>query len=257
MVDHLLEFLEGDGDLLLLTVDTVSDFVVLNLFVTDDKGEWNLFDDRLPHTVAKLLVVGIDFASDSFFPHDIGDLFGVFSVDLAIDWEDVDLDWGKEGWEGTAEVFGDDADESLNGAKDDAVEHDRHDLLTILVYVVAVEPLWEVDVKLNGSALPGSAHAVLEFEVELWTIESTVFWVDAIFMSARLASSGKSGFALLPEFLGADMVIWHRRKNNLIGKTEDAINLIKELHDVFDFALDLVLSDEDVAIVLGEGTDSE
>lgn len=111
-------------------------------------------------------------------------------MDLAIDWEDVDLDWGKEGWEGTAEVLGDDADESLNRTEDDAVEHDRHDLLAVLVDVVAVESLWEVDIKLDGSALPGSAHAVFEFEVELWTIESAIFWINGVFVSARFASGG-------------------------------------------------------------------
>ena len=137
------------------------------------------------------------------------------------------------------------------------MEHDRHDLIAVLVNVVAVESLWEVDIKLDGAALPGSAHAVLEFEVEFWTIESTVFWIDGVFVSARFASGGKGGFALLPEFLGADMVIRHCRKDDLVGKSEDAINLVEELHDVFDFALDLVLSDEDVAIVLGEGADSE
>ena len=190
MVDHLLEFLEGDGDLLLLTIDTIGDFVVGHLFVAKDKGEWDLSDDRLSHAVAKLLVVAADLASDALRGHDVTKLLRVFAMDLAIDWEEVDLDWGKEGWEGTAEVLGDDADESLDGTEDDAVEHDRHDLLTVLVYVVAVESLWEVDVKLDGSTLPGSAHAVLEFEVELWTIESAIFWVDGIFVSARLASSG-------------------------------------------------------------------
>ena len=53
------------------------------------------------------------------------------------------------------------------------------------------------------------------------------------------------------------MVIRHGGKDDLIGKAEDAINFIEELHDVLNLALDLVLSDEDVAIVLGEGADSE
>lgn len=45
MVDHLLKLFEGDGDLLLLAIDTIGDLVVLDLFVTDDEGEWDLLDD--------------------------------------------------------------------------------------------------------------------------------------------------------------------------------------------------------------------
>ena len=187
---HLLEFFEGDGDLLLLTIDAVSNFVIGHLFVTKDKGEWDLLNNRLPHAVAKFLVVAADLASDAFGGQDVTKLLRVFAMDLAIDWEEVHLNWGKEGWEGTAEVLGDDADESFNRTEDDAVEHDRHDLLAVLVNVVAVESLWEVDVKLDGAALPGSAHAVLEFEVEFWTIEGTIFWIDGVFVTARFASSG-------------------------------------------------------------------
>lgn len=114
MVDHLLEFLKGDGDLLLLTIDAVGNFVIGHLFVAKDKGEWDLLNDRLPHSVAKLLVVAADFASDAFRGQDVIKLLRIFAMDLAIDWEKVHLNWGKEGWEGTTEVLGDDADESLD-----------------------------------------------------------------------------------------------------------------------------------------------
>jgi hypothetical protein len=77
-------------------------------------------------------------------------------------------------------------------------------------------------------------------------------WPESLQALASAASD------LVPELDGPDVIfLWTGRKNDVIGKAEDVIDLIEEGHDGFDFALDLVRADHDVGIVLGEGPHPE
>jgi len=116
----------------------------------------------------------------------------------------------------------------------------------------------EVDVELNGAALPSPAHAVLQFEVEFRAIESAIARIDRIFVAGVLAGLGQDGFGFVPIFDRADIVfLGAGRQDDLVAEAKDLIDLIEDGHDGLDFAFDLVEADENMGIILGEGPNPE
>ena len=57
-----------------------------------------------------------------------------------------------------SEVFGDDADEALDGAQHHAVDHHGAVLLAVLAGILQLEALRQLAVQLDGAALPGAAQ---------------------------------------------------------------------------------------------------
>jgi hypothetical protein len=124
------------------------------------------------------------------------------------------LDRGQPSREGAAIVFDDDADEAFNRAEDDAVEHDRLDLLALFIDIVAAEAVREVHIELNRAALPSPAHRIAELEVELRAVEGAVARVDFVGMARIFAGLGQRGFGLIPEFDRADIVFLRTGRKN-------------------------------------------
>ena len=151
----------------------------------------------------------------------------VFPLAFGQDGEDPRLDWRKPSRESPAVILGEDADEALNRAKDDPVEHNRLDLLPVLVDVIAAEAMGEVDVKLDGPALPGSVHRVLQLEVELRPVEGPVAGVNLVFVARMLAGSSQNRLAFVPEFLFPDVILGPGRQDDPIAKPKDRVNLVE------------------------------
>ena len=82
--------------------------------------------------------------------------------------------------ERAGEMLGDDADEALDGAEHHAVDHDRAVLLAVRAGVFQLKALGQLHVELDRAALPGTAEAVRQMEVELRAVERAVALVDDV-----------------------------------------------------------------------------
>ena len=165
LFDKPFEFFERDGDLVFLAVDAVSDATAFFFLIADDDGVRNLFDLGVPDFVSKFLIGIIHGNSDVHVTENLRDFVSVIKVAVEIDRQELYLNRGEPSGESPAVILDEDADEALDGAEDDAVEHDRLNLLAVLIDVGAAEAVRQVDVELDGPALPCSAHGVLELEV--------------------------------------------------------------------------------------------
>ena len=156
-----------------------------------------------------------------------------------------------------AKVLDDNTDETLHGAEHHAVDHHRAMLLTVGAGVLQTEAAGKLIVKLNGSALPGSSKAVLNVEVQLGTVEGAVALVNVIGLSDAGNGIRKSGGGNVPILHRTDVILGHGGKLDLIGQTEQRVNLVKQLGDADDLVLDLLGGKKDMGIVLCEATNTE
>ena len=74
-----------------------------------------------------------------------------------------------------------DTDETFNGAEYSSVNHNRTVFFAVFAYIAHVEFFRHLEVQLNGAALPGTADAVLQMEVDLRAVERAVALVDNVF----------------------------------------------------------------------------
>src|SRR5699024_7563020 len=82
--------------------------------------------------------------------------------------------------EGTGELLDQDTDEPLDAAEGNTVQHDGTMLFAVSTHVGDVEALGHLEVYLDGTALPGTADAVMQVEVDLRAIEGTVALIDLV-----------------------------------------------------------------------------
>ena len=82
--------------------------------------------------------------------------------------------------EGSREMLDQNADKPLNGTEYHPVNHDGTVLLAVGSVVFQFKPLRQLEVQLNGSALPGTANSVYQMEVDLGAVEGAVSFVDHI-----------------------------------------------------------------------------
>ena len=80
-------------------------------------------------------------------------------------------------------MLGDNADEALDGAEDNAVDHNRTVLLAVCAGVLKLETLGQLHIQLDGAALPGTADGVRQMEVQLRAVERAVALVDDVVLA--------------------------------------------------------------------------
>ena len=91
--DDLHEFVERNGDLLLLAVDAVGDGTIFLFLLADDEGEWDLVDDGLTESIAKLIIRIVELNADFGGLKSLDDFLRVFAMGGDVDWKDGALDW--------------------------------------------------------------------------------------------------------------------------------------------------------------------
>ncbi len=75
-------------------------------------------------------------------------------------------------------MLNEDADEPLEAAEDGTVDDDGRLLRVVPVGVGELEPAGELEVELDGGALPLAAERIDDVEVELGAVEGAVAMVD-------------------------------------------------------------------------------
>src|SRR5712692_5209867 len=145
------------------------------------------------------------------------------------------------------------ADESLEAAEEDAMDHHRALALAALVHERDVEALRQVQVDLDRGALPLAADRVLHLDVDLRRVEDAAALVDLVGDLAHAERLAQRALGLVPHLVGAEPLLRPRREiDDRIGVAEGAQELHREVEDLPDLVLRLRGRAEDVRVVLRE-----
>ena len=147
-------------------------------------------------------------------------------------------------------------DETLDRTEHHSVNHYRAMLFAVLADVLRVKSLRKLEVELNSSALPRSADRIGEVEVDLRAIERTVALVYDVGQFKFVQSLSQRVGGVFPILFRADAVVGAGGKFHVILETEQAVNLVDQTDNAFDFGGYLLGRHINVRVVLSETTNS-
>ena len=137
--------------------------------------------------------------------------------------------------------------------EDRAVQHDGPVLLPVLADVGRAEPLGQLEVGLEGAALPFPPDRVGQLEVELRPVEGAFARVDLEVVPDGEDRLLERGLGLVPLFVGADADLGAGRELDVeLGEPGVVVDGREEPDELRAFLGDLVLGAEDMRVVLGE-----
>lgn len=166
---------------------------------------------------------------------------------------------------------------SFEAAKDGTVNHDgsrvacrqiviegvatiTDSTLILASNVSELEALGKVEVELDGTALVVSTQSVIEGDVDLGPVESTVACVElplgTSLLSKRVQCLLQLTLGHIPHANIANILFRAGRKLELEGEAEKAVDAVQEIESTLDLVLDLVHGAENMGIVLLESSDS-
>ena len=230
--------------------------VAFRFLIAEDEHIRDLLALCLADLVADLLVAQIGLDAQASLLQTVGNVLGVV-VRAVSDGHDLDLHGREPQRERAGIVLGEDADEALDGAEADAVDHDRAVLLAVGADILEVKALGHLHVELDGTALPGAAEAVFQMEVDLRAVERAVALVDDIGLAELVERGDKAVGRDFPLLVRADMVLRHGGQLHMVLEAEERVHIVNELGHALDLVLDLIGRHEDVRIVLREAADAE
>ena len=139
------------------------------------------------------------------------------------------------------------------------MDHHRRLLLAVGVDVERAEPLRQVEVDLDGAALPVAADGVAQHVLELGAVEGALARVDAgLDLAARLVGDllqhGRHGrLGVVPQLVGADALLRPGGElHHHLLEAEVAIDRQDQVVHLQALVGQLRLGAEDVRVVLGE-----
>ena len=144
------------------------------------------------------------------------------------------------------------ADEPLYGTEDNSVDHDRSVLFSVRSDVGQVESLRHLHIQLYSAALPSPSDGILEVEVQLRSVESSVTFVYNKRHAHFLDGVSESIFGHFPFFVGPHGVFRSCGKFHMIFKAEHLIYIVAEFCYILDLIVYLLRQHEDMSIVLSE-----
>ena len=221
----------------------------LFLFADDDLVR-DLLEFSLTDLVAELFVAFVNFDADAGVHEFLFHLLGVVS-ELFRNREHSGLNRSEPQREIAHEFFDKDTEEAFDGTDGCTVQHHRNVLLVVLADIFGTETLRQVEVHLDGTALPVTTEAVLQRKFELRTIECAFTRVQNVVEASELRSFGEGGFSLVPNFVGTHALFGAGGElHDDIVETEVVVDFLDEGAEVSHFACNLVFGTEDVGIVL-------
>ena len=150
-------------------------------------------------------------------------------------------------------MFDEHADEPLQRAHERPVDHDRPVLGAIVAGVGHVEPFRQVEVHLDGGALPRAAQLVLDLDIDLGAVEHAFARVDLVLQRFFLQGEFQRLGGTVPMLVRAHRFLRSGGQVDIVlVEAEGAENVQVQVDDVEDFLFQLVRPAEDVGIVLGE-----
>ena len=105
-------------------------------------------------------------------------------------------------------ILGHDPEEPFQRAEDGAVDHDRSLAGAIGGHVFEVEAFGEIEVKLDGGALPQTANCVFDLQVDLGAVEGSAPLVNFVGPSLAIQRFDQSLGRQIPDGIFADRGLW-------------------------------------------------
>ena len=233
------------------------DIARLGLLLADDEHVGHTVDGAgLANLVADLLVAVIDLDAHLGSAEPVGDLLGVVAGLLGHG-KHLDLERREPRRELACVLLGEHANEALERAEARTVNHDRLLLGAVCVRVLQLEVMRELEVELDRAALPGTAKAVLQVEIDLGTVECAVALVDGVLDAHGLERLAQALLGVGPVLVGAHGVLGARGELDAVREAKLRVVGRDEVRDVRDLLGDLVRADEEVRVVLRELADAE
>ena len=154
-------------------------------------------------------------------------------------------------------MLGQDADEAFDRAVADAVNHNRALAAAVHIDVLQVEVQRHLEVQLNRAALPGTAEAVAQVEVNLRAVERAVALVDDVGHTELFQRGFEAVGRILPVLVRTHRIRRTGGQFDEIIEAELGVHLIDEVHDAGDFVRNLFAGHEDMGVILREAADAE
>ena len=145
-------------------------------------------------------------------------------------------------------------DEAFQRAINGAVNDNRRLLLTIIIYVRAVEAARQLEVKLDRAQLPRPAESIFYQNVGLRPIKCAISFLDDIISPARVLIQDTEEHCLgfIPRLQVTDISLGSRTQAQRILQIEKLVEEVYDLENAPVFFLDLILHQKNVRIVLLE-----
>jgi len=78
-------------------------------------------------------------------------------------------------------------------------------------FILQVESDWELEIKLDCSALMLSLECIVDLDIDLWSIESTISGVDCPWFTKLIKSTFKCSFCFVPKIVRSKSSLWSGR----------------------------------------------
>ena len=149
-------------------------------------------------------------------------------------------------------MLDEDSDETFDGSEHHPVNHDGAVLLAVRAGVFQVKPQRQLEIQLDGTALPGSSQGILQMEVDLGTVESAISLVDDVGKSQVVQGAPQGVGGHLPVLVASHAVLRAGGQLHMVFEAEQAVNAVDQVCHALDLIPDLLRHHEDMGIVLGK-----
>jgi len=171
--------------------------------------------------------------------------------------DDDHLNRSKPYGKTSAVVFNENADEALKRSEEGPVYHDRTMLFAVRPDVIHVESLRQVEINLDGAALPFPADSVFYLDVYFRSVEDALARINGIgdaHIIKRILQRPRRQF---PSLVGADRMFRPGGKvHRPLAEAEGLEHEYREIEDLAYLALKLFGGAEDVRVILSESPHS-
>ena len=149
-------------------------------------------------------------------------------------------------------MFDQHADEALDAAQDDPVQHDRPVLLAVFAHVRQVEPVRQGEIALDRGALPLPTDGVLQLHVDLGTVKGAVTLVNIVFQTLVVQGLDQGIGGRFPVRVAADAFFRPRGQFDGIFEAQRVHHVRHQVDDALDLVVHLVRPADEVRIILSE-----
>ena len=153
-------------------------------------------------------------------------------------------------------MLGQNADEPLDAAENNAVQHNGAVLFAVFAGIGQVKALRHLEVELNGTALPGSAQRIAEVEVDFRSVKRAVALVDFVRLAILFQGMDQGVRRHFPLLVGTHRIFRPGGKLQAVLEPKHLVETVDEVHYAEDFALNLFRRHENVGVVLRKAADA-
>eukprot|EP00123_Amoebidium_parasiticum_P006088 comp17140_c0_seq1/m.15944 comp17140_c0_seq1/g.15944 ORF comp17140_c0_seq1/g.15944 comp17140_c0_seq1/m.15944 type:complete len:345 (+) comp17140_c0_seq1:800-1834(+) len=141
---------------------------------------------------------------------------------------------------------------ALHGAEHSTVHNHRPLDLPIRRAVLELEVDGQLEVQLDGGTLVLAAQRILDRDVDLWAVESTITGVELVALAQCIQALLQLRLSPVPQLQFTHVLLGPGRQLERKRETKQPIHVLDKIKRMVDFVLDLIVGTENVCIVLLE-----